>query len=135
MLVHIGKEDSGYLGYLTNPSGNRTGLDRVVCDGAHLQFPAGKLNLSYDATWDAQERAWIGNLTFQQVYRLALKRATAADMAPKVHRRPREAAIAAGSLPYQRRDVVFDNAAAGDRLAGTLTVPRGRGPFPTVVLV
>ncbi len=135
VLVHISKVDSIYSGYLTNPSGNRTGLDRIVSDGAHLQFSAGKLNLSYDATWDAQERAWVGNLTFQHVYRLALKRATAADMAPKVHRRPQEAAIAAGSLPYQQRDVVFGNAAAGDRLAGTLTVPRGRGPFPAVALV
>ena len=76
-----------------------------------------------------------GNLTFQQVYPLILKQATAADMAPAVHNRPQEAAIAAGRLPYLQKDVVFENTNAHNRLAGALTMPQGTGPFPAVVLV
>ena len=38
-------------------------------------------------------------------------------------------------FPYAASDVTFTNAKAGVSLAGTLTVPAGRGPFPGVVLV
>lgn len=38
-------------------------------------------------------------------------------------------------FPYDSREVAFPNEAAGIRLAGTLAVPRGDGPFPAVLLV
>jgi predicted acyl esterase len=51
-------------------------------------------------------------------------------------RLPQEAAIAASPLPYRAEEVTFTNpAAAGVRLAGTLTLPKGPGPFPAVVLI
>ena len=133
--VHIARAASAYTGYLTNPSGNQTNLDEVVSDGSHLHFTITQLNLSYDGTWSAQQKAWTGNLTFQQVYPLILRQATAADMGPSVHNRPQESMIAAGPLPYRQRDVTFDNATAHNRLAGTLTTPPGNGPFPAIVLV
>jgi len=37
--------------------------------------------------------------------------------------------------PYRSEDVVFDNAAAGVKLAGTLTMPESSGPFSAVVLI
>ncbi|THD61497.1 alpha/beta fold hydrolase [Phenylobacterium sp.] len=37
--------------------------------------------------------------------------------------------------PYREEAVVFDNAAAHVRLAGTLTLPQGKGPFPVAVLI
>ena len=37
--------------------------------------------------------------------------------------------------PYAAEEVTFDNAAAKVTLAGTLTLPKGDGPFPAVVLV
>jgi CubicO group peptidase (beta-lactamase class C family)/alpha-beta hydrolase superfamily lysophospholipase len=37
--------------------------------------------------------------------------------------------------PYTEEDVSFDNRAAEIRLAGTLTIPQGEGPFPAVVLI
>ncbi|HVH61710.1 MAG TPA: hypothetical protein VM709_15310, partial [Candidatus Sulfotelmatobacter sp.] len=74
-------------------------------------------------------------LTFQQVYPLVLKRATAEDMAPAVHKRPQEDAIHARPAPYVQREVRFNNFAAHNQLAGTLSLPNGAGPFPAVVLV
>lgn len=133
--IHIAKAGSAYTGYLTNPSDNRTDLDEVLCDGSHLHFAVTKLNLSYDGAWNAQQEAWAGNLTFQQVYPLTLKRAIPVDLSPVVHKRPQEAAIAAGPLPYRQKDVAFDNPAAHNHLAGTLTMPQGAGPFPAIVLV
>jgi uncharacterized protein len=37
--------------------------------------------------------------------------------------------------PYKSEDLVFFNKHAGIELAGTLTIPDGKGPFPAVVLV
>jgi pimeloyl-ACP methyl ester carboxylesterase len=37
--------------------------------------------------------------------------------------------------PYDEEEVLFDNAKAGIRLAGTLTLPRRSGPHPAVLLI
>ena len=133
--IHLERTATGYSGHLTNPSGNETEFDQVTSDGKHLHFAVIKLNLSYDSVWDEKKQAWNGDLTFQQVYPLMLKRAVAADIAPVEHKRPQEAAIMAQPRPYGERDVRFDNPAGHNQLAGTLSVPSGKGPFPAVVLV
>lgn len=38
-------------------------------------------------------------------------------------------------FPYTEEEVSFDNRAAEIKLAGTLTIPQGKGPFPAVVLI
>lgn len=38
-------------------------------------------------------------------------------------------------FPYQSEDVTYPSAAEGVTLAGTLTLPKGEGPFPAVVLI
>jgi pimeloyl-ACP methyl ester carboxylesterase len=38
-------------------------------------------------------------------------------------------------FPYPAEDVTFENKTAGIKLAGTLTLPEGGGPFPAVVLI
>lgn len=38
-------------------------------------------------------------------------------------------------FPYPAEDVTFENKPAGIKLAGTLTLPKGDGPFPAVVLI
>jgi hypothetical protein len=38
-------------------------------------------------------------------------------------------------FPYLSEDVKFDNEKAGIKLAGTLTIPVGDGPFPAVILI
>lgn len=37
--------------------------------------------------------------------------------------------------PYAEEEVGYENKAAGVKLAGTLTLPRGQGPFPAVILI
>jgi pimeloyl-ACP methyl ester carboxylesterase len=133
--IHVEKDATGYTGHLTNPSGNETGFDQVTSDGTHLHFAVNKLNLSYDGVWNEKDQVWEGSLTFQQVYPLTLKRATAADLAPRDHKRPQEAAINANPRPYVERDIRFNNPAGHNQLAGTLSVPTGNGPFPAVVLI
>ncbi len=133
--IHLERDSSGFSGKLINPSGNETVLDQVASDGAHLRFAVSKLDLSYDGVWSDGEKAWKGTLIFQHAYPLTLKRASAADLAPVVHRRPQEDAILSGAARPAQEDVHFDNVAGHDRLAGTLSLPSGAGPFPAVVLV
>lgn len=40
-----------------------------------------------------------------------------------------------GPLPYRQQDVKFEGTQAGVQLAGTITIPAGKGPFPAVVLI
>lgn len=133
--IHFEKTDSGYSGKLINPSGNETVLDQVTSDGTQVHFAVKKLNLSYDGEWNEQEKVWTGNLTFQQVYPLILRRATAEDMGTVVHKRPQEDAINTGPVPYVQREIHFANITAHNQIAGTLSLPTGDGPFPAVVLI
>jgi len=133
--IHFEKTTSGYSGKLINPSGNETVLDRVTLDGTHVHFAVNKLNLSYDGEWNELERVWTGKLTFQQVYPLVLRSATAEAMGAVVHKRPQEDAINAGPAPYVQQEVRFDNLAAHNQLAGTLSLPNGEGGFPAIVLI
>ncbi len=133
--LHIEKTAIGYAGALINPSGNETDLDQVTCDGSHLSFGITKLNVSFRGNWDEPRKLWDGQLEFQQVYPLSLRRATAADLAPTVHHRPQEDAIKAANPPYTDRDVTFDNATGGNHLAGTLSLPAAKHRVPGVVLI
>jgi CubicO group peptidase (beta-lactamase class C family)/pimeloyl-ACP methyl ester carboxylesterase len=38
-------------------------------------------------------------------------------------------------FPYTEEEVSFDNKVAGIKLAGTLTIPPGKGPFPVMILI
>lgn len=135
--IHIDHATAGYTASLTNPSGNVTELEAVRSDGRHLHFEVASLGLSYDADWDEARQDWHGVLSFQGNNDLDLRRATAAELAPTVHRRPQEDAIAAGPRPYADSEVRFADprAAMPVTLAGTLSLPQGQGPFPAIVLV
>jgi hypothetical protein len=37
--------------------------------------------------------------------------------------------------PYNEEEITYENKAGGAKLAGTLTLPRGNGPFPAVLLI
>jgi fermentation-respiration switch protein FrsA (DUF1100 family) len=60
---------------------------------------------------------------------LVIKRVEGGVQPPNRPQEPKE------PLPYEVQQVTFENQTAGITLAGTLTVPKGQGPFPGVVLV
>jgi pimeloyl-ACP methyl ester carboxylesterase len=59
----------------------------------------------------------------------------AAGIAVGSQRRPQEEAIARGPRPYTDQQVAFPADGARIKLAGTLSLPNGTGPFPAVVLI
>jgi pimeloyl-ACP methyl ester carboxylesterase len=135
VIVHVDKDTAGaYSGSLRTPNGNVTPLDTITSDGQHLRFANTRLELSYDGDWNAAQGVWAGRLTLGQTYPLAFRRATPDDLAAKVRKRPQEDAITAGPRPYTERDVVIPSSASVS-VAGTYSVPVGKGAFPAVVLV
>jgi len=109
-----------------------TKVDDVVVTPDQVGFTLPRLRASYKAAWNDQTKSWNGTWIQGSSAPLSLTRTTLDASKPK---RPQEEEIAAGAASYSSSEVAFDNAAAGVRLAGTLTVPRGKGPFPAVVLV
>jgi pimeloyl-ACP methyl ester carboxylesterase len=63
---------------------------------------------------------------------LTLRRSSEKDKAAAAPRRPQ---LPQAPFPYRSEDLTFSNRAGGFDLAGTLTLPAGKGPFPAVVLV
>ncbi|MBP2160028.1 MULTISPECIES: S9 family peptidase [Asticcacaulis] len=135
VIVHIDKDAAGaYSGTLRTPNGNVTAFDTITSDGQRLRFAIARLELSYDGDWDSTGNIWAGKLTLGQTYPLAFRRATPEDLALKVRKRPQEDAINAGPRPYAERDVAIPSS-GNISLAGTYSVPDGKGPFPAIVLV
>lgn len=50
-------------------------------------------------------------------------------------RHPQEEAIEKAPQPYKSEEVSFENVSAHVKLAGTMSLPNGQGPFPAVLLI
>ncbi|MDE2496934.1 MAG: hypothetical protein KGK35_03825, partial [Xanthomonadaceae bacterium] len=139
LVVRLAKTPGGtYQGSIENTD-NESGpvpLSAVAAEAGNLHLVADQVGGHYEGTWDARQRAWIGKWTMQgQTLPLVLVHADAPPPSPKNTPRPQDEAIARGPLPYSQRDTRFENRAAHVTLAGTLTIPPGRGTFPAVVLI
>ena len=137
IIVHVKKDDKGqYSATLESPDQGKFVLpaDTVTATPDHLAFAIAKINGSYDGAWDAAKAAWVGTWTQGQPMPLVLKRLVDGKVVAETPKRPQEDAIATGPLPYTSSEVVFDSV-AGVKLAGSFSVPQGKGRFPAVVLV
>ncbi|MES2130077.1 MAG: alpha/beta fold hydrolase [Pseudomonadota bacterium] len=119
---------------LASPTqGFSTKVEQFATDPTHISFAIAKFNASYQATWNEKDKAWTGTWTQGRTAPLILQRIDAAGVAALQPKRPQESAIASASAPYASVDIQFASAAL--QLAGSLTLPRGAGPWPAVVLV
>ncbi|MFZ6709459.1 alpha/beta hydrolase family protein [Undibacterium sp. TC9W] len=109
--------------------------DKVEAGENFMRFSIAKYNANYEAKWDETQKAWLGTWTQGQSLKLKLTRLDAEALAAQTQRRPQEEAIAKSPRNYSSKDVSFQNAKVKISLAGTLTLPQGKGPFPAVVLV
>jgi pimeloyl-ACP methyl ester carboxylesterase len=138
IAVHVTKDGAGhYKAALESPDQGSVVLPvaDVVTDADHLNFTIPKISATYTGRWDAGKKGWVGTWTQGAIMPLFLTRMTGQTSEAAPPKRPQEEAIAAGPRPYRQQEVAFDNASAGIRLAGTLSVPDGTGPFPAVVLI
>ncbi len=135
LFLEFGKAADGrWEGKLNVPQqGMVSKVDELVVTDQELSFKLLALKAGFSARWSDERRAWVGNWSQGgQRVPLDLVRTDADAMTPK---RPQEAAIAARAPGYASSEVGFANEAAGLTLAGSFSVPQGKGPFPAVVLV
>lgn len=112
--------DQGVMGFPT---------DRTTFNGRDLHIELTAAQATYDGVMNDAGTEIAGNWK-QGGASLALNltRATAAVTL----NRPQNPV---GPFPYKAEDVAYTNQAAGIKLAGTLTIPGGKGPFPAAILI
>jgi pimeloyl-ACP methyl ester carboxylesterase len=122
------KPGGGYEGRLISPDQSPAWLtlDSVTMEGGRLVISSSRIAGRFEGQWDAEHQAWVGQWSQGYVMPLVL---TKGKSEPRL--RPQ---TPTPPFPYRAEDVSFDSA-PGVRLAGTLTLPQGKGPFPAAVLI
>ncbi len=99
----------------------------VTFIGDTLVVAMGGAGAQYRATLNARGDSLLGTFTQGSTFVLGLKHVAVigADLRPQDPKPP---------FPYRTKDVSFESA-PGVRIAGTVVIPQGAGPFPAVVFV
>lgn len=106
-------------------------VDTISFKEKKLSFEMNMLGASYEGVLNESGTEISG--TFKQrgaSFPLVLKKSDQAALAEVKH--PQEPKK---PYPYKEEEIVFANAKAGVKLAGTLTMPKSGSPFPAVVLI
>ena len=104
-------------------------IEEVRYTNGKLEVDLRRLRARYNATMNADATELTGEFR-QSGLKLPLK----LKRVDKVEER-RRPQLPKPPFPYRTVEVSFENKKAKVRLAGTLTLPKGKGPFPAVVLI
>lgn len=131
LVFHFELNEGAYTGSLDSPDQGSAGipLSSVALTGDALVAKVASIGGEYTGTLHADKDELTGN--WKQGGRsmpLNLKRVDK----PAEIRRPQNPTK---PYPYREEEVAYENKAGGVKLAGTLTLPPGAGPFPAVVLI
>jgi len=129
--LHVEKTGDGALTAILDSidQGAKIPVDTTVFESGTLRLSLKAIGGSYEGTLNAEGSALEG--TWSQGGRklpLTFNR----QEAPFALNRPQ---LPKAPFPYESREVTFNSEAGNVRLAGTLLLPAGEGPFPAVVLV
>ena len=133
VVVHIVNTADGLTATMDSPDQGAAGIpvSSVTRNGATLKLAIGAVGATYEGAINQGLDAIAGTFT-QNGASLPLTLKRVKDGAIPEPKRPQNPAK---PYPYGEEDVVYDNPPAGIRLAATFTIPRGRGPFPAVLLI
>ncbi|MFN2513741.1 MAG: alpha/beta hydrolase family protein [Pyrinomonadaceae bacterium] len=105
-------------------------IDAVTVKDATVRFEFKSLSAVYEGMINKEGTAITGNWSQGgMTVPLTLNRS---DKAPSASLRPQEPKK---PYPYDEEEVSYENKRDGVRLAGTLTLPRTKGPHPAVLLI
>jgi pimeloyl-ACP methyl ester carboxylesterase len=132
IVVHLANTAGVWSGAMESPDQGPGSIpfSAVTVDGSKLHLEVKSINGSYDGTLDAKTQTITGTWS-QNGNMLPLNLAHGDVNAIKPSNRPQEPKP---PFPYQSEDVTIPGP-GGNTLAGTLTLPKGSGPFPAVVLI
>jgi len=96
--------------------------------GDSIFFDYGNFNASYRGVYDGANEEILGEWTQGKSTTLNLKKVSekAKVLRPQTPKPP---------YPYESENIRFHNTEADLKLAGTITIPKGEGPFPMAILV
>ncbi len=133
LVINMFKQKDGtFKATLDSPDQGASGIkiDKVTLDKETLSFTARLLQAQYSGKLNAEGTEAKGD--FKQgpaTIPLTLKKTEKVSEVKRTQ-------MPKGPFPYQEIEVAYPNKAAeGVKLAGTLTLPKGDGPFPVVVLI
>ncbi len=136
LVLRISTTAQGTAVLLDSPDQMANGLpvQDFKRDGQKVGFKLNVTGASYEGTLSADGATiagtWSGPNQPPMPVRFVRSQASAERIPPKRPQTP------GAPFPYTAEDVAFDNpAASGVRLAGTLTLPQGKGPFPAAILI
>ena len=130
LMLHVRSGRYGTTALLDSPDQLAYGivLEGLAHEGDRVSFQQAALRGAYTGALSEDGKVIRGDWTQGAKLPLVLTRTTG----PKaVARRPQ---TPVKPYPYREEEVAFDSV-PGVRLAGTLTLPRGQGPFPAAVLI
>ncbi|MDD2983586.1 MAG: alpha/beta fold hydrolase [Crocinitomicaceae bacterium] len=131
IVFHIVKENGSYSGTMDSPQQNAFGFPfkevKVTADEISLDLPG--LGINYTGKWVNDSLKGKFNQGGKS-YDLNLAR-----MKTDTYEKPKRPQEELGKIKYIQEEVTFFNAEAKIKLAGTWTKPKGKGPFPAVILV
>jgi len=131
IVLKIQKSANGYTAKFDSLDQGATDLpvDSVVLDGNKLSFSAGQFGINYEGTLNEAGDEVSG--TFKQgagETPMVFKRVTEIPkfIRPQDPKKP---------YPYDEQEVSYRNEKDNIKIAGTLTLPRGGGKYPAVLLI
>ncbi len=124
LVFHITKTAETYTATMDSPDQNAFGLatDNTTFSNNQLNIEAAKFGLKYTGTFKADSNNVKGTFT-QGTANLPL---TLSHSKPTAAFAPATRPQDPKDFPYKQEDVYFINPKAGDKLAGTLTMPNGK---------
>ena len=107
-------------------------LDDVVFDDEHIRFSITSSGANFEYAREPNDTATGKLLQHGMTLKSSMHRVSAEEAA---HAGPPRPQMPKPPFPYAQREVTYENPADSAKLAGTLTIPEGHGPFPAVVLI
>lgn len=134
IVINVNKDAKGKLtATLDSPDQKAFGIaaNTIVSDAKKLSFTVDSLKAEYAGTKSKDGKSAVGK--FKQAgmgFDLTLNKV--AKYVPAVKKRPQ---TPRPPFPYDAEEVTVKNEAQDQTLAGTLTKPKGDGPFPAAVMI
>ena len=133
LALHIANTDQGLDATVDSLDQNANGIPvtSITRNGTSLKFEMKAIGGSYEGTISTDLTGFAGTWTqLGKSFPLAFKRVkSTADLELQRPQNPVK------PYPYREEEVTYENPQAKTKLAATLTVPPGKGPFPAVLLM
>jgi hypothetical protein len=132
VVFHIFNTEDGLMATLDSPDQGAKGIpvSKVTRDDASLKMEVKMVGGVFEGKIAKDLSAIEGTWTQGSPLPLVLKKVK--DISQLEHRRPQNPVK---PYPYREEELAYENPVAHIKLAATLTLPQGTGPFPGVVLI